>query len=217
MFVTSPKKTADPFGGNVVLLASDRPIAESVLLGLEGRRVTYRQPVAETWRRGPKRCATTTRRWTSCGRSNGLAGGPGPGLFQLGGEAQQGRLVERGAGEHRADRQALLGPVQRQGDRRQAGDVAEGAEGDGGDDVEHRLLGGCVLGGEDRAGRGREDRRGGGEEDVEVAAPAGDLAAREPLQRLRGDHVVEGADLGWSRPRCAWRLCGSTWSQSTPS
>lgn len=46
------------------------------------------------------------------------------------------------------------------------------------------------------AGERGEDRRGWRQQEVEVAPPAGDLTARELLQRLRGEHEVVGAGVG---------------------
>ena len=62
------------------------------------------------------------------------------------------------------------------------------------DRVEDRLLGSGVLRRQDRAGGRRQDRRGRRQQQVEVAAPAGDFAAREPLQLLHRGDVFIGAD-----------------------
>ena len=120
---------------------------------------------------------------------------PRHGLLQLGRQRDQRRLLPWPARQHHADRQPLIGPVQRQAHGRQPGDVAKGGEQHAAHDVHHGLVGGLMLGLERRARLRRQKRTGGRERHVEVAAPAHDLAAAEHLQRARCEHVVEGAHL----------------------
>src|SRR5215510_4607607 len=119
---------------------------------------------------------------------------PGPGLLQLAGEADQDVLAPPGRDELHADRELRGAPVQRQRDRRLAGQVLDRSEWN-----ERQEL---VPRGEWVVGRGsecaeRERRRGERGRQQEVEARGVELAerARDHVAPLDGRQEVERRDL----------------------